>query len=121
MNAISVERIYDKDDRAVGKRILVDRLWPRGISKERAALDLWLKEIAPSTELRKWFHSGQGNFEEFRARYLKELEANPAPFDELQAIVKEGPVVLLYGSHDVEHNHAAILKDLLEQRLAPAV
>jgi len=116
MNQIAVERIYETDSHPAGKRILVDRLWPRGISKERAALDLWLKEIAPSTELRKWFHSGEGDYAQFKAKYLEEIAGNPGPFDELLAIVGQDPVVLLYGSHDVEHNHALILKDLLEQR-----
>ena len=117
MSQITVQRIYESNGHPTGKRILVDRLWPRGISKEQAALDLWLKEIAPSTELRKWFHSGEGSYEQFRARYLEELDANPAPFDELLGIVRQGPVVLLYGSHDVEHNHAVILKHLLEERV----
>ncbi|MCC6945374.1 MAG: DUF488 family protein [Thermomicrobiales bacterium] len=118
MSRIAVERVYD-DPAALpaGKRILVDRLWPRGLTKERAALDLWLKEIAPSTELRREFHSGALDWDAFRKRYIAEVDANPDAFAELLAQVKSGPVLLLYGSHDTEHNHALILRDLLQSRL----
>ncbi len=115
---IEVERIYGEQTISEGTRVLVDRLWPRGISKERAALDLWLKEIAPSTELRKAFHGGEISWDVFRSRYEAEVAANQGPFQELLSIVKAGPVVLLYGSHDVEYNHALILKQLLEESLS---
>ncbi|MDQ9037056.1 DUF488 domain-containing protein [Acinetobacter seifertii] len=110
---IQIKRIYENADPSDGKRILVDRLWSRGISKENAHLDLWLKEVAPSTELRKWFHAATpDHWEEFKRRYLKELESNPA-VKELQDIVSKHKVTLLYSAKDVEHNHAIILRDYL--------
>lgn len=110
---IHIKRIYEKADPSDGKRILVDRLWSRGISKENAHLDLWLKEVAPSTELRKWFHDATpDHWEEFKQRYLKELETNPA-VQELQQIIAKHTVTLLYSAKDVENNHAIILKEYL--------
>lgn len=110
---IHIKRIYEKADPSDGKRILVDRLWSRGISKENAHLDLWLKEIAPSTELRKWFHVATPNhWHEFKQRYLKELETNSA-VQELQQIASRNTVTLLYSAKDVENNHAIILKEYL--------
>ncbi|RSO53614.1 DUF488 family protein [Acinetobacter lactucae] len=110
---IQIKRIYETADTSDGKRILVDRLWSRGISKENAHLDLWLKEVAPSTELRKWFHAATpDHWEEFKQRYLKELETNSA-VEELQHIVAEHTVTLLYSAKDVEYNHAIILKEYL--------
>lgn len=110
---IHIKRIYENADPSDGKRILVDRLWSRGISKENAHLDLWLKEIAPSTELRKWFHAESlEHWSEFKQRYLKELETNPA-LKELQDIVSKHRVTLLYSAKDMEHNHAIILKEYL--------
>lgn len=110
---IQIKRIYEKTDPSDGKRILVDRLWSRGISKENAHLDLWLKEVAPSTELRKWFHAATpDHWEEFKQRYLKELETNSA-VEELQHIVAKHTVTLLYSAKDVENNHAIILKEYL--------
>ncbi|KKC42735.1 DUF488 domain-containing protein [Acinetobacter sp. V2] len=110
---IHIKRIYENAEPNDGKRILVDRLWSRGISKETAHLDLWLKEVAPSTELRKWFHAATPDYwEEFKQRYLKELETNSA-FEELQHIAVEHTVTLLYSAKDVENNHAIILKEYL--------
>lgn len=110
---IHIKRIYEKADSRDGKRILVDRLWSRGISKENAHLDLWLKEVAPSTELRKWFHiATPDHWKEFKQRYLKELETNSA-VEELQHIVAKHTVTLLYSVKDVENNHAIILKEYL--------
>lgn len=110
---IHIKRIYEHVSVNDGKRILVDRLWSRGISKENAHLDLWLKEIAPSTELRKWFHAESAeHWDEFKQRYLKELRSNPA-VKELQDIVSHHKVTLLYSAKDVEHNHAIILKEYL--------
>ncbi|WP_347017003.1 DUF488 family protein [Acinetobacter seifertii] len=110
---IHIKRIYEHVSANDGKRILVDRLWSRGISKENAHLDLWLKEVAPSTELRKWFHvESLEHWSEFKQRYLKELESNPA-VKELQDIVSKHKVTLLYSAKDVEHNHAIILRDYL--------
>lgn len=110
---IQIKRIYEKADPSDCKRILVDRLWSRGISKENAHLDLWLKEVAPSTELRKWFHAATpDHWEEFKQRYLKELETNSA-VEELQHIAAKHTVTLLYSAKGVENNHAIILKEYL--------
>ncbi|WP_285116175.1 DUF488 domain-containing protein [Leifsonia sp. fls2-241-R2A-40a] len=115
----TVKRIYEPASPDDGYRVLVDRLWPRGISKERAALDLWLKEVAPSTELRRWFHhdaAAEGEvFDEFRTRYEKELDGNPA-VAELRRIGDEHPTVtLLVGARDPELDHGVVLKQYLEQ------
>ena len=113
---IHIKRIYEHVSANDGKRILVDRLWSRGVSKENAHLDLWLKEIAPSTELRKWFHvATPDHWEEFKRRYLKELETNSA-VEELQHIAVKHTVTLLYSAKDVEHNHAIILRDYLLEK-----
>ncbi|MGD9710889.1 MAG: DUF488 domain-containing protein [Thermomicrobiales bacterium] len=116
-HTITTQRIYDDAAVQTGKRILVDRLWSRGVTRERAALDLWLKEVAPSTALRQWFHSGQGSWEEFRTRYEAEPAADPAPFEVLLERARQEPIVLLYGARDEEQNHAVILKRLLKSRL----
>lgn len=111
--SVVVKRIYEPIASRDGYRILVDRLWPRGIKKEDADIDTWLKEVAPSTELRKWFHGGEGNFAEFRKKYLAELKQNPA-LKELKALIKEKKkVTLLYGAKNEEENHAIILATLL--------
>ena len=111
--SVTVKRIYEPAAETDGYRILVDRLWPRGIKKEDADIDLWLKEVAPSTELRTWFHSGKGTFAEFKKKYLAELKENPALKD-LKSLLKEHKqVTLLYAAKDEEHNHAHILADLL--------
>lgn len=110
---IQIKRIYENAEPSDGKRILVDRLWSRGISKENAHLDLWLKEVAPSTELRKWFHAATpDHWKEFKQLYLKELETNSA-VEELQQIASRNTVTLLYSAKDVENNHAIILKEYL--------
>jgi uncharacterized protein YeaO (DUF488 family) len=114
---ITVKRIYDQPAPDDGYRILVDRLWPRGVSKARADIDLWLKEVAPSTALREWFHqdvAAEGEvFDEFRTRYERELDTNPA-VGELRTLVQEHPrVTLLVGTRDTPHNHANILKAYL--------
>ncbi|MBJ9722700.1 DUF488 family protein [Acinetobacter calcoaceticus] len=111
---IQIKRIYENADPSDGKRILVDRLWSRGISKENAHLDLWLKEIAPSTELRKWFHAvlSEQHWLEFKQRYLQELKTNLA-VKELCDIALSEKVTLLYSAKDSERNHAIILKEYL--------
>ncbi|WP_454665957.1 DUF488 domain-containing protein [Acinetobacter calcoaceticus] len=110
---IHIKRIYENVDPSDGKRILVDRLWSRGVSKENAHLDLWLKEVAPSNELRKWFHAETpAHWQEFKQRYLDELEINPA-VEELINIVSSNKVTLLYSAKDLERNHAIILKEYL--------
>jgi uncharacterized protein YeaO (DUF488 family) len=111
--SIIVKRIYEPVASKDGYRILVDRLWPRGIKKEKAEIDTWLKEVAPSTDLRKWFHAGNGSFADFKKKYLAELKENPALKD-LKTLLKEHKkVTLLYAAKDEEQNHAQILADLL--------
>lgn len=106
---ITAKRIYEKADQNDGYRILVDRLWPRGISKEKANLDEWMKEIAPSTELRKWFHQQDGGFQEFCERYYKELDDKTSELMHLKNIINQHKVTLLYGAKDEIHNHATVL------------
>ena len=111
---IKIKRVYEKPDPSDGYRILVDRLWPRGMTKEKAAIDLWFKEIAPSDELRKWFHHEVSNWDQFRLKYEKELRENQPVLDELKAIVKkEKTVTLLYGAKDEKRNQAVVIKSLL--------
>jgi uncharacterized protein YeaO (DUF488 family) len=114
---IRTKRIYQAAEEADGRRILVDRLWPRGMSKERAKLDGWEKEIAPSDDLRKWFHLKEGRWEEFRARYKAELNDKDAELDALAAMARSGTVTLLHARADDEHNNAVVLREVLLQRL----
>jgi uncharacterized protein YeaO (DUF488 family) len=120
--AVSVKRIYEDPSKADGTRVLVDRLWPRGISKQRAALDAWLRELAPSDELRQWFHATPNGWLQFRKRYLKELvrtEAAPE-LDELYKLAaKRKRLTLLFASKNEEHNNATVLKDLLDGMKKP--
>lgn len=111
--AVQLKRVYDDAAASDGFRVLVDRLWPRGVSKERAAVDLWLKEVAPSPALRAEWHHTPGRFDEFAERYRNELERNPAT-TELRELIAEHPsVTLLYGAKDPELNHARVLKDVI--------
>jgi uncharacterized protein YeaO (DUF488 family) len=118
VTSFAVKRIYDAPDAGDGARILVDRLWPRGIAKDRARIDLWLKEIAPSHDLRKRFHGKPDDWDAFRAAYAAELagaEAQAA-VRELRARLRDGPVTLLYAARDESHNNAVALKAWLERR-----
>jgi uncharacterized protein YeaO (DUF488 family) len=113
MANIQIKRVYEEPGNDDGYRVLVDRLWPRGVSREKAKLDEWLKQVGPSDELRKWFNHEPPKFPEFKSRYEKELCTNPA-FAELQKIVHEHPkVTLLYSAHDPDHNQAVVLQALL--------
>lgn len=116
---IKIERIYTKPADLDGYRILVDRLWPRGISKVNAHLDQWFKEVAPTNDLRKWFNHDVNKYPEFKQRYIRELTENPA-FSELQKVVAEQlktqNVILLFGAKDIEHNQAVVLKELLTNK-----
>lgn len=112
MPDVRLKRIYAPASDDDGTRILVDRLWPRGVRKEDARLDLWLKEIAPSPELRKWFDHDPALFEEFTFRYQAELDANSA-VSRVGEFMKQGPVTLLYAAHDPVHNHGVVLMDYL--------
>lgn len=110
---ILVKRIYEPAAEADGFRVLVDRLWPRGMSKARAALDLWLPDLGPSTELRKWFNHDPARWGEFRRRYYAELKEKKELVAELKGRAKEGTVTLLYSAKDEEHNQAVAFKELL--------
>ena len=110
---IELKRIYEPYSKEDGYRILVDRLWPRGFTKEKAALDLWLKEIAPSTELRKWFGHDPEKWKEFQKKYRIELKQNKEALDRLMDYIKKGKVTLLYGAKDEEHNEAQVIKDFI--------
>ena len=111
---ILVKRIYDDPDPKDGMRILVDRLWPRGLSKENAKIDVWLKSVAPSGALRKWYGHDVGKWAEFKKRYFLELDASSEAVNELLGYVKEGGAAFLYAAKDTEHNNAAALKEYIE-------
>jgi len=110
---LPIKRVYEEPDKDDGIRILIDRLWPRGLSKEKAHVDLWLKEIAPSTELRKWFAHDPAKWTEFKTRYRAELKHNGEQLAVLKQAIIKGPVTLLYGAKDEQHNDAIVLQELL--------
>ena len=112
---IKLKRVYEQPDKKDGERILVDRLWPRGLTKEKAAVDLWLKEIAPSTELRKWFDHDPEKWKSFRGRYETEISHNYDLVRVLTDKAKGGIVTLVYGARDHKHNEALVLKQFLEK------
>lgn len=114
---LAIKRIYEPRDDGDGLRVLVDRVWPRGMTKEDAALSLWLKDIAPSTELRKWFGHDPKRWDEFRRRYRAELAQNDAAVAQLLGLLQKGKVTLLYGAHDVAHNQAVALRDYMIERM----
>jgi uncharacterized protein YeaO (DUF488 family) len=119
---VALKRVYDPPAPSDGARVLVDRLWPRGLTKEGAALDLWLKDLAPSDELRKWYHARPTMWTQFREKYLRELRSDAAHFalEQLYALVaKRKTVTLLYASKSTEHNNATVLKELLDGRKKP--
>jgi len=111
---IRIKRVYDLAEARDGERILIDRLWPRGVSKEKARLDEWRKDLAPSDELRKWFKHDPVKWDEFRRRYRKELRPKIAELKKLSRKNRR-TITLLYGAHDTEHNNAAALKELLDR------
>ena len=115
---IRLKRVYDPPTLSDGKRILVERLWPRGMKKEALAADAWMKEVAPSTKLRTWFGHRPERFEEFRNRYREELDANPAGWTPILENSRLGPVTLLYSARDIHHNGALVLRDYLIEREA---
>jgi uncharacterized protein YeaO (DUF488 family) len=115
---IHLKRIYDPPSKDDGARVLVDRLWPRGVRKEAAKLTVWLKEIAPSPELRKWFGHEPERFHEFSQRYRAELAANGDAVDQIDELLKHGSVTLLYAARDTAHNEAVVLADFLEAHRA---
>lgn len=113
---VRIKRAYDEPAKEDGKRILIDRLWPRGLTKERADIALWLKDIAPSTELRKWFNHEPAKWDEFKARYSDELDANDGVITKLVGELVTGKATLVYSAHDEEHNDAVALKEYLERK-----
>lgn len=113
---IKLKRAYDKADESDGYRILVDRLWPRGLNKNEAKFDLWLKDIAPSEELRKWFSHDVAKWSEFRQRYFRELSAKEELVQQIIEKAITGAVTLVYAAHDEEHNNAVVLKEHIENR-----
>jgi len=113
---ILLKRAYEPSSEADGTRILVDRLWPRGLTKQRLAADLWLKDIAPSTELRKWFNHDPEKWPEFVKRYSAELKHNPEGISQLVEAAKAENLTLIYGAKDEEHNEAVVLKKYLEKQ-----
>lgn len=121
MKPIYLKRIYDAPDIADGKRILVDRIWPRGMSKERAGLALWMKEIAPSRELRIWFGHDPGKFTEFRKRYRQELDGDPEKRQlvrQLRSWAETETITLVYAAKDAAHNQAVVLRDRIAEETA---
>jgi uncharacterized protein YeaO (DUF488 family) len=115
-HAITIKRAYAAPGDGDGYRILVDRLWPRGLRKETAHLDLWLKDIAPSPALRSWFGHEPARFAEFGKRYVAELKANVGAVAEIERILAQTPLTLVYAARDETHNHALVLKTFLESR-----
>ena len=113
---LAIKRVYLEPEPTDGFRILVDRLWPRGLSKQQAKVDLWLKDIAPSTELRKWFQHDPEKWAEFQKRYKQELKSKGEQLDMIKEKLHQGPVTLLYGARDEEHNEAVVLLSILKPR-----
>lgn len=114
MAKIHLKRAYEKPAPDDGLRILVERLWPRGLTKERAAIDVWLKDVAPSPELRRWFNHDPDKWDEFQKRYRAELRENREAVEALREKIGDGPVTFVYAARDEEHNSARLLKDFLE-------
>lgn len=112
--AIRIKRVYEEPEESDGRRVLVDRLWPRGLSKDKAKVHVWVKEIAPSTELRRWYGHDPDKWPEFKIRYAVELEANRSKVDELLTEVQAGTVTFLYGSKEERLNNAVALKEFIE-------
>jgi uncharacterized protein YeaO (DUF488 family) len=113
---ISLKRVYEKPSKSDGFRILVERLWPRGLSKEKASVDLWMKEVAPSAELRKWYSHDVEKWKEFKKRYTKELKDKKDFLAEIKKHSKKGNVTFVYAAQDEEHNSALVLKEYLEKK-----
>ncbi len=110
---VKLKRAYERPSPDDGIRILVDRLWPRGVKKVNAAIDRWLKEIAPSTELRHWFGHDPARWEEFQRRYAQELKRHQGEVDQLRSLARHGAITLIYAARDRDHNEAVVLRDVL--------
>jgi uncharacterized protein YeaO (DUF488 family) len=116
LDVIKLRRVYEEEDPQDGVRYLVERLWPRGVKKASLRIDAWLKDAAPSTELRKWFSHDPGKWQEFRRRYFAELDRAPDAWAPIADAARRGVVTLLYSSHDTEHNNAVALKEYVEHK-----
>lgn len=114
--AVRLKRVYEPPAKSDGTRILVERLWPRGLTKQRAAVDIWMKEVAPSAELRKWFGHDPAKWREFQSRYRKELRERKDAVTSLAQQCADGAVTLVFAAHDEQHNAAVVLKSVLERR-----
>jgi uncharacterized protein YeaO (DUF488 family) len=114
---IALKRVYDPVARADGTRFLVERLWPRGLTKAKVHVDAWLKDAGPSTEVRKWFDHDPDKWDEFRKRYRRELDLRPNSWEPIVSAARRGPVTLVYSSHDAVHNNAVALRDYLEAKM----
>ena len=110
---VKLKRAYERPDAGDGTRVLIDRLWPRGVKKVDAAIDQWVKDIAPSTALRKWFGHDPARWQEFRSRYAAEVHEHPEQLHRLRAMAREGPITLVYSAHDEVHNDAVALRDII--------
>ncbi|WP_027170577.1 DUF488 domain-containing protein [Mesorhizobium sp. WSM3224] len=110
---VKLKRAYESPATDDGKRVLVDRLWPRGVKKTEAAIDCWMKELAPSTELRQWFGHDPARWEEFRRRYAAEIHEHRGELERLRDMMHEGAVTLVYSAHDEAHNDAVVLREIL--------
>ncbi len=115
---VKVKRVYESIQRSDGSRFLVERFWPRGVKKEKLKLDAWLKDVAPSDDLRRWFGHDPVKWDTFQRRYRAELDANPDAWEILLEAARQGNVTLLYSARDTEHNNAVVLKTYLEEYLA---
>ncbi len=114
---LKTKRVYESVETSDGARFLVDRLWPRGIKKEKLKMEAWLKDVAPSPNLRKWFAHDPAKWQEFQQRYRAELESNPDAWKPILEAAKQGDVTLLYSARDTEHNNALLLKEFLEEHM----
>jgi uncharacterized protein YeaO (DUF488 family) len=115
---MQLKRAHEKPSEADGERFLVERLWPRGVKKSSLPIAAWLKDAAPSTELRKWFSHDPAKWKTFRERYFAELESRPEVWQQLVEAARKGTVTLIYSSHDAEHNNAAALKEFVEKKMS---
>ncbi|ESY07296.1 DUF488 domain-containing protein [Mesorhizobium sp. RSR565B] len=113
LHPVKLKRAYESRDVSDGTRVLVDRLWPRGVKKTDAGIDFWMKEIAPSTQLRKWFGHDPARWEEFRMRYVAEINEHRGELDRLRDMIRQGAITLVYSAHDEAHNDAVVLRDIL--------
>jgi uncharacterized protein YeaO (DUF488 family) len=114
---LKIKRVYESAEASDGERFLVERLWPRGIKKEKLEMKAWLKEVSPSPSLRSWFAHDPAKWQEFQKRYRAELESNSEAWKPLLEAAKDGDVTLLYSAHDTEHNSALLLKSFLEKQM----